>query len=42
VVLYVDGHVDWTTLNTWDNRGRSDNIYVDEMGGGDSDSYIAR
>lgn len=41
-VLYVDGHVDWTTLNTWDNNGTADNIYTEDLGGGDSDAYIAR
>ena len=45
-VLFYDGHVDWKQVNTWGNpllaEGTVDNFFVDDHGGGDSDSYISR
>jgi len=44
-VLFYDSHVNWSSVNTWDNpkfpTDEADNYYVSEYGG-DSDAYIAR
>jgi prepilin-type N-terminal cleavage/methylation domain-containing protein len=42
VVLYYDGHVSWTNLNTWDNDGTSDNFYTQEGTDEDLDAYLTR
>jgi len=41
-VLFYDTHVDWKSVNTWKNVDKDDNYYIEDLGGGDSDSYIRR
>ena len=37
-VLYIDGHVLWTNLLTWDNDDKADNMYAEDTAVGDSDA----
>jgi len=41
-VLFYDTHVDWKSVNTWKNVAQDDNYYIEDLSGGDSDSYIRR
>ena len=38
IVLFVDGHVDWTNVNTWDNDGEADNMFTDDISSSDTDT----
>ena len=46
-VLFHDSHVDWKSVNTWDNDDTADNFYTDDIAQGnedmtDTDAFIRR
>ena len=41
-VLFFDTHVDWKSVNTWNNYDNVDNFYVEDLWGGDTDAWIRR
>ncbi len=39
---FIDGHAEWMSVNTWDNDGEADNIYIEDVAEADSDTWIQR
>lgn len=41
-ILYYDTHVDWKQVSTWKHHDQDDNIFEEDLGGGDTDTWLRR